>query len=832
MYKKLLTKNLLCTGCGACINTCKNHAIKYFYDNENDGSILAKIDSEKCISCMQCEKICPLLNNHENKNIIAEDCFAVWTNNDIRIRSSSGGIFSVLAEEILDRNGYVCGAAYGKNFKVEHIIISKKEDLDKLRRSKYVQSSIGKVFCKIKTLLVQNKEVMFVGTPCQVAGLKAFLGRAYCNLLLVDIYCNYTPSPIVFDKYLNENYNIKDVEKIDFRVKKYGWIADIHTITYTDGKIEEKREYNDAFQRGYHPKLFMRETCEQCKFAGNPRQGDLSIADFWYIKDFYPELDDKKGTSCVVINNEHGNKFFETIKSKLLMCQKVSIDCMQYNRGAITKAHVARDRFFQLIKWKTFNESVDYTLNGKYDVAIWGNWSEKNYGSELTYYALYKVICTLGLDPLMVERPRNATWAPNEAPALFHKSPYAANAIHELYPDKVSMYELNQKSNVFIVGSDQIWHRNLYYDFGSVAFLDYIYNDKKKIAYASSFGREYWTGSAIETQEAAFYLKDFDYISVREQSGVSICENYFDVKAECVLDPVFLCDKENYIRLAEEVKESSKGNYIGGYILDIDKFKIKILHKLQKELGIKCNLLTDAFRDIQLDACELNIKQNAFCEEWLNNIIYSEFVITDSFHGMCFAIIFNKPFIAICNEDRGSIRFIDLLKKLGLSDRLISADDQISMVSHLLNTAIDYSSVNAVLEKERFRSLRWLQNAISAPKTYQMTEYDILQRKIQNTETSTNELAKKMPYIESELGNRKWDISVHRKELNEHKQLLGERLWDIQVHRNELDEHKEQLTQLIHNQLEMEKMINRIENYWIIRAWKKISCIIRKLRRE
>lgn len=120
-------------------------------------------------------------------------------------------------------------------------------------------------------------------------------------------------------------------------------------------------------------------------------------------------------------------------------------------------------------------------MNAKYDVAIWGNWSEKNYGSELTYYALYKVICDLGYDPLMVERPKNAVWAPNESPVLFRESPYSEGAVHPLYPDKVSMYELNEKCGTFIVGSDQIWHRNLYNDFGKVAFLDYIYNDKRKL---------------------------------------------------------------------------------------------------------------------------------------------------------------------------------------------------------------------------------------------------------------------------------------------------------------------------------------------------------------
>lgn len=891
MYQKLLAKNLLCTGCGACINKCVSNAIEYIYDTSNDGSLVAKIISDKCTSCHQCEKVCPLMTEHENKNNIVQDCYAVWANDHIRMLSSSGGIFSVLAEEFLNQNGYVCGVAYGEHFKPEHIIISEKNDLHKLRRSKYVQSDIGFVFQKIQKLLEENQSVMFVGTPCQVAGLKSFLGRKYPHLLLVDIYCNFTPSYPLFKRYLDENYDTENIKEIDFRVKKYGWIADIHTVTYKDDTVVEKRTYNDSFQRGYHPKLFMRETCEQCRFAGNPRQGDISIADFWYIKDFYPELDDTKGTSCVVINNEIGQRFFEKIQDKLQLCRKVSIDCMRYNRGATTQAHPSRDRFYNLLNHMSFNESVDYALNGKYDVAIWGNWSEKNYGSELTYYALYEIIRSFGLDPLMVERPRNAVWAPNEAPVLFHETPYPADAIHTLYPDKVSMYELNQKSDIFIVGSDQIWHRNLYYDFGSVAFLDYIYNDKKKIAYASSFGRDYWSGNDIETQEAAFYLKNFDHISVREQSGVNICKNYFNVNAECVLDPVFLCDKKHYLKLSEKANYKDQLDYIGGYILDIDEFRLNILHELQEQLGMTCHLLTDAFRETMTEDETIRIDREAFCEEWLSNIINSQFVITDSFHGMCFAIIFNKPFIAICNEERGSIRFVDLLKKLGLSSRLISTNDDISIIKRLLEMKINYAKVNEILEQERIRSLKWLHHALETPKKYQMTEYDILHRKIQNAEIRANELAKRIPYIESELGNRKWDISVHRKELDEHKELLGQRLWDIQVHRKELnehqkllderlwdigvhrkeldehkkllderlwdigvhrkelDEHKELLGQRLwdirvhrqeidaqqeelHNlnqkQHDLENKISQLDNYWIIRICRKISFIKNK----
>lgn len=863
MYRKLDAKDLLCTGCGACVNKCANDAIEYIYNYENDGSMVAQINEEKCVSCHLCETVCPVLTEHSNENQVVDECYAVWANDEVRMQSSSGGVFTVLAEEMLDRGGYVCAVAYGSNFKAEHIIISDKKELYKLRRSKYMQSDVGFVYRRVEELLKRDNEVMFVGTPCQVAGIKAYLGQTYKKLLLVDIYCNYTPAYPLFEKYLNENYNVNNIEKIEFRIKKYGWFCDIHEVTYKSGKIEEKREYNDDFQRGYHSKLFLRETCEKCKFAGNPRQGDLSIADFWHIGEFCSELDDAKGTSCVVVNNANGACFFEKTKEVLSLCRKVPIDWMQYNRGATTKPHLGRNRFYNLIKNRTFHEAVDYALNEKYDVAIWGNWSEKNYGSELTYYALYKVICDLGYDPLMVERPKNAVWAPNESPVLFRESPYSEGAVHPLYPDKVSMYELNEKCGTFIVGSDQIWHRNLYNDFGKVAFLDYIYNDKKKIAYASSFGREYWTGNDVETQEASFYLKEFDHISVREKSGILICKDSFHVDAEWVLDPVFLCDKKNYITLSEKVKPVADVDYIGGYILDVDDYKNKILEGMQDQLGMKCHLLTDAFRKIQMKIDTVDFQRGVCCEEWLNNIINSKVVITDSFHGMCFAIIFQKPFVAICNKERGSVRFIDLLSKLGLMDRLITEQEKLDNILEIFHQDIDYVSVNNIIEKEKIRSQQWLCNALKMPKKYRLTKYDILIRKIQNAESEANKMEKKLPYIESELGNRKWDISVHRKELDEHKKLLderlwdinvhrkelNERLWDISVHRKELDEHKKLLderlwdinvhrkelnenkklfNQIIQEQNKIDERINKIERIWFIRVWRKIARIWHK----
>ena len=149
MYRKLEAKDLLCTGCGACVNKCANDAIEYIYNYEKDGSMVAQINEGKCVSCHLCETVCPVLTEHSNENQVVNECYAVWANDEVRMQSSSGGIFTVIAEEMLNRGGYVCAVAYGSGFKAEHIIISDKKELYKLRRSKYMQSDVGFVYRRV-----------------------------------------------------------------------------------------------------------------------------------------------------------------------------------------------------------------------------------------------------------------------------------------------------------------------------------------------------------------------------------------------------------------------------------------------------------------------------------------------------------------------------------------------------------------------------------------------------------------------------------------------------------------------------------------------------------
>ena len=864
MYHYLLKIKELCTGCGACINCCPVDAIEYKELEKMDASIVAKIDQKKCINCGQCRVICPQINCQYSTNSSSPACYAVMASDKIRKKSSSGGAFTIFAEHILAKGGEVCAVASNESFEAYHTIISDINELDKLRKSKYMQSKVGYIYRDIKKKLEKGKFVLFVGCPCQVAGLKSFLGKKYNNLYLIDLFCNYAPSPLVYRKYLHENYEINNIKNIEFRIKDQGWVCDIHKISYKNGRFEEKRIENDAFQKGYHSRLFMRKVCENCRYAGFPREGDFSIGDFWYIDHFVPGLDDSNGTSCVLLNNERAEAIFNEVKDKWKLRKKVGLECLQYNRTVGIKAHFGRDRFYELF-WKiSFNMAVEKSMSGRYDAVVWGCWSEKNYGSELTYYALYKFLESLNLDVLMVERPRKAEWRPYGEPILFRDNPYPGGALCELFSDKKEMRSLNNISDLFIVGSDQIWNSNLYRAFGEVGCLDYIFNDKKKIAFAASFGRDCWHGDQIETQNMSIYLNDFDSISVREQCGVDICRNIFGVKAQRVLDPVFMCDPSVYLELANKSNKNLLRNYIAAYILDIDEHKQKLMNQIESELNIPICVMTDAFDESIFDKNAGGIKPfvDISCEDWLKIIICSDFVITDSFHGICFAIIFKKQFIAITNRKRGLVRVTELLARLNLSNQLLYEEDLPSGLDKSIFKPISYESVYKLLEEEKKNTKLWLKYALELPKKTNITKYDILFQQFVEEEWR---LDKK---IQEESGARRWDISIHQSHFNcmfrqinelqakleDNQTVINEylcrmdekgaiRQMEIDMYRSELNEQlqqirflniqnvkqKEELDQLQKMYMEVQRQLDCMKCNWLIRLSRKISGLKEKL---
>ena len=238
-----------------------------------EGLLYPQIDASRCVGCQKCEKVCPVLRPLE----VAQSTQAYATRNDdeqIRQKSSSGGVFTALAKTVIEKGGAVCAAAYDENFAVTHRIAHGQEELAFMRGAKYVQSHAGHLFRQLKELLDGGTPVLFVGTPCQCAGLKAYLGQEYEQLLLVDMICHGVPAPVVWDNYVNyrnqRDANGSDLVAVDQRDKSTGWSHYAYSVTfrYANGKAYSVPQGEDPYMRGFVQNLYLRPSCSGCSFKG------------------------------------------------------------------------------------------------------------------------------------------------------------------------------------------------------------------------------------------------------------------------------------------------------------------------------------------------------------------------------------------------------------------------------------------------------------------------------------------------------------------------------------------------------------------------------------
>lgn len=266
----------------------------------------------------------------------------------VRSNSRSGGIFTALSDLILDDNGIVYGCALDEELKVIHVRAEDEKIRNKMRGSKYVQSSLGDTFINVKKDLDEKKKVLFSGTSCQVAGLKAFLGKTYDNLLCVDIVCHGVPSPLVWEKYKEWQGNVRTV---DFRNKnKYGWRAHVETLTTSHGVIDSR-----VWTTIFYGHNVLRPSCYECPFKSIHHPGDITIADYWGIEKAAPEFDDNKGVSLVLVNTDNGVKWFEKAKDTVIWKQTNIEDSMQPPLIAPFPKPEDREKFWKDIHEKRFS---------------------------------------------------------------------------------------------------------------------------------------------------------------------------------------------------------------------------------------------------------------------------------------------------------------------------------------------------------------------------------------------------------------------------------------------------------------------------------------------
>ena len=335
-----------CCGCHACANVCPKHCIDMKADEQ--GFLYPNVDTEKCIDCGLCEKVCPVINQ-SNPSKPIKVYAAKNTDEEIRKQSSSGGIFTLLAEKIINAGGVVFGAKFDAEWNVIHSWTDTIEGISDFRGSKYVQSTIGNTYREAKEFLEQRRSVLFSGTPCQIAGLKKYLRKEYDKLFTAEVVCHGVPSPLIWQKYLDEEFKqnhtlcgvgknsvssslneLNVITNISFRDKTNGWkkfgFEVRYNVTLEAGKNSVSKYANDnkkvflqpfpenTFMKGFLDNLYLRPSCYNCAARSGKSNSDISIGDFWGIQNYYPEFDDNKGTGLILINTEKGGEIFKQLK--------------------------------------------------------------------------------------------------------------------------------------------------------------------------------------------------------------------------------------------------------------------------------------------------------------------------------------------------------------------------------------------------------------------------------------------------------------------------------------------------------------------------------------
>jgi coenzyme F420-reducing hydrogenase beta subunit len=305
----LKTNPALCTGCEACASKCPQQCIGMTADDE--GFLYPAIDTLRCTDCGACDAACQVIHPLDSGTHPPHQVKAAWAlDAEIRAGSSSGGLFSVLADIIFSRGGHVFGASFDAELELRHQAARSVTELGPLRGSKYIQSRIGATFQQVRSLLRRSEWVLFAGTPCQVAGLRRYLAKPYATLIAIDLVCHGVPSPKVFRDYLRELEAGEGARVIEyrFRDKPHGWKRFEVRAMFENGTVYHRPHEEDAFMAGYLKNLYLRPACHACAYSTLPRVGDLTLGDFWGIGGVDASMDDDRGTTLLIVNTQVGKE--------------------------------------------------------------------------------------------------------------------------------------------------------------------------------------------------------------------------------------------------------------------------------------------------------------------------------------------------------------------------------------------------------------------------------------------------------------------------------------------------------------------------------------------
>ncbi len=571
-------------------------------------------------------------------------------------KSGSGGMFFTLSKEIFDMGGVVYGASFINDFKdVEIVRCDNIANLDKLLGSKYLMSSAKNSFSQVKEDLENGVLVLYSGLPCQIHTLKNYLKKDYENLICVETICHGTLPSNIWKDYLETISDNKKVISLNMRDKRNGWYDYGMAIKFEDGTEFFENHKNNKYMNTFLCDKYLNKSCYDCKFKNDFSKADLSIGDFWGLVTTKLPLDKKVGTNLVVINTERGKELFDKISNYIVSYPVTKEVASTYNAGLSNKINIEPIPYNKGI-FKEHNKVGILTLN-----------FNDNIGGVLQSYALQQFLGKNYYDATTIQS---------------HEYWHKLSFVKKLKCKSVQDFsKLKNEFDSYIVGSDQVWRREFIsgkwaesWKSWEPLFLKFTKGwNVNRVAYSASYGNDKFDFDNV-INDVKTCLNNFDAISMREIDATKYIGELTSKEVVTTCDPTMLLDKEDYIKVCKEIP--SKENGLHSYILDSSDTKTKIENNILSKLNIK----------------KIDRKPHSV-EEWLASYRDCKCVLTDSYHGVVFSIIFNKPFICIYNKGRGGSRFNTLIELFGIKDRVVTSEQEIDYSLLEVKPNIDYSKL-------------------------------------------------------------------------------------------------------------------------------------------
>lgn len=754
---KKITQN--CTGCSACKNCCPKGAISF-----SKGLFpVATIDENKCIDCNICRNICP--SNKEKETNDVEIKVARIKNKKNILKSASGGLFGEFARLILSEKGIVYGAKFSNDFmSVEHTRCDNIDNLIPILKSKYVRSDIKNTYKKAEEDLKNGKVVLFSGTPCQIAGLKCYLKKDYDNLYTIDIICHGTPSQKIWEKYAKECEKKENstITHVDFRYYDAKNPTKNFYIKYENGKEQIESLYDTSYGRAFLIGLINDNCCNECKFNDFKNYSDITLGDAWG----YKNKKYKSKNSLVLLNTEKGKNLYKRIIDEIIEFDDYNFEEMvkagypiihstfsHYNKDNVKlKSNIDKELWYYL-------DEKNGLVKDKKGVGILNfHYENYNYGANLVAYSLSEVIKTLGFNPYVIDFdpfPELDPITRYQTLGLYNFRKKHLNMTPR-FSKKEDLKVLNDYLDMYVVGSDQVWRKVITRENLTTYFLDFA-KDKNKISYAASFGKDTFEGNDIDTIRCLSLLKQFYKVSVRENDATNICKNKFDIESEVVLDPTLLLTKDDYEKIIdEEYKE--KIDVAVYFVMDHEN-KIT-LDKNFKRLFPNKNIVNIKGKYKEKPFGKIFVYNNV--GKWIDGIKKAEYVVTDSYHGLLFSLIFNKKVICIGKKSASYSRFQTLIENLkGNIDKIIYGD--LSEVK-TKKCPLKYEEINKNINLLQKKSIKFLKDNLGQDKVNKNNQiFNNIEKELKDLIEKNKELTEKLNYYTDEyfkiVNSRSWKIT-------------------------------------------------------------------------